>query len=89
MKKKSKKLRALALVAMLSLSTAFLAKEKKCVDSQAIAGIGYMVAERGGSAKAGLAISLAGVYEGAVQSLCWGAAFGGAAGAVAGVAVGL
>lgn len=89
MKKNSKKLTALALVAMLSVSTAFLAKEKKCVDSQAIAGIGYLVAYKGGSANAGLAISLAGVYEGAVQSACWGAAFGGAAGAVAGITVGL
>lgn len=89
MKKITKRVMALALVAMLSTSTAFIAKEKKCFESKAIAGVGYLAAKKGASAEAGLAISLAGVYEGAVQGACWGAAFGGVVGTVAGVTVGL
>lgn len=89
MKKYSKKLAALALVALLSCSTAFLTKEKKCINSQAIAGIGYLMARKGCSAEVGFGVALAGIYEGAVQGLCWGAAFGNAAGAAAGAVVGL
>jgi hypothetical protein len=89
MKKLSKKVTALALICCLSGASAIFLKGKSVTESKAFVGIGYLAAKRGASAKKCAAIGIVGVYEGAIQSACWGAAFGGPAGAAAGIVVGL
>ena len=89
MKNLSRKITALALVFCMSGASAFLLKEKNVQESEAFVGIGYLASKKGASARKCAAIGVVEVYEGCVQSACWGAAFGGIGGAVAGAVVGL
>ena len=89
MKKQIKKVTALSMVICICASLSFVVKEKKHYAGEVYAGIGYVAAKKGASAEAGLAISIIGVADSALQGFAWGAAFGGPAGAVAGITVGL
>ena len=85
-----KKVKLLAIVALICCATAVASTSKVQVkDGKVWLGIGYIASKNGASAEAGLALGGIGLLHGAVHSIAWGAAFGGPAGAAAGLVVGV
>lgn len=85
--KLKKKMMALALVASLSVGTAYVAKEKETTDAKFWAGVVYVGTKQGKlNAEESLAISGIGIVQSAIHGAAWGCAFGGPAGIVAGAA---
>lgn len=85
-----KKMMALALVASLSVGTAYVAKEKETTDAKFWWGV-QQIGERQGklSRNESAAIGLIGIAQGVVHGAAWGAAFGPVGAAVGGAAAGL
>lgn len=89
MRSKMKKVSATCILVSLTLGTAIFTESAKSSEADAFVAIGYAASKKGMSAERGLVIGVLGVWEGAVQGMAWGAAFGGPAGIAAGAIVGL
>lgn len=85
--KLKKKMMALALVASLSVGTAYVAKEKETMDAKFWWGV-QQIGERQGklSRNESAAIGAIGILQSAIHGAAWGCAFGGPAGIAAGAA---
>ena len=85
-----KRFSSLLLIVSLCFSFAFLLKQTDTNVSKAWVGLAYMAAKRKNiSAEQGAVIGVIGSCHSAMHGLIWGAAFGGPAGAVAGLTVSL
>ncbi len=77
-------------IVSICFSSAFLLKQRDINVSKAWVGLAYVAAKRKNiSAEQGAVIGIIGSCHSAMHGLIWGAAFGGPAGAVAGLTVSL
>lgn len=88
MKSRTIKLLASILIICGIFSVASVSKVE-VADGKIWLGIGYLAAKKGASAEAGLAVGSVGLLHTTIHSIAWGAAFGGPAGAAAGLVVGV
>ena len=85
--KLKKKMMALALVASLSVGTAYVAKEKETTDAKFWVGVGYVGTKQGKlNAEEAVASGGSGGVQGVIHGAAWGAAFGPAGMVVGGLA---
>lgn len=83
-----KKMMALALVASLSVGTAYVAKD--ATDAKFWLGVSYVGAKQGKlNTDQSAAIGLIGIAQSAIHGAAWGAAFGPAGAVIGGAAAGL